>query len=303
MEDDFDLLLKDEVSSHALASDIAGGHCFGHAGKRIPKGSNILYGLGSGSILKVFRREERDFRDNEALCLERLSGRLRVDVPELQATGEHDGYPYLIMRRMLGIPLDTVYDSMGIAERTLVAEAAGGLLKEMHSLPVSTLEGCVPEWSTFIGSQKDDLADNHAGYGLEHSRIAEVLEFVDDMEPVEEYQELVVCHTEIMPDHMFISSDKGSPRLTGLIDFEPSMLAVPQYELCAVGLFLSGGDPDLYGSLIDSLEPNYDHSPSTVMRMLLLHRYSNMNRFIGMLPEKLRDADLMTMAYFWFGIR
>lgn len=303
MNDDFADLLKDDGACSRIASGIAGRHRFGPAGERVRKGSNMLYGIGSESILKLFRREEGDFRDNEALFLGSLAGRLSVDVPELQATGEHDGYPYLIMSRIGGTPLDKVYATMDKLELTSVASSAGALVREMQSLPVGTVEGCVPEWSTFIRSQKDNLADNHAGYGLEESRIQEALDIVDDMEPVEEYRQPVICHTEIMPEHLFISSDKGAPRLTALIDFEPSMLAVPQYELCAVGLFLSGGDPDLYRSFMDSLQPDFDHSPGTVMRMLLLHRYSNMNWFIGMLPEGLRDADLMTMADYWFGIR
>jgi len=297
----FSDLLKSDDLCRGLAEGILRDHGPLPPLKRIREGSNILFDLGGSGILKVFSRDERDFRENEALFLRTLPGRLPVRVPELLHSGEHRGYPYLIMQAAAGVPLKSAWDDLDEMGRSSVCQQLGRLVKELHSIPSNTVEGCVPVWGTFIESQKERLAENHARYGLDPGRIQEILEFVDDWDPVEMYEPAVVCHTELMREHLFIELRDGAPVLSALIDFEPSMLAVPQYEMCAVGLFITAGDPHLYGSFLDSYASGADMSVTTIMRMLLLHRYSNMNWFMSALPVDVRASDLLGMGQYWFG--
>ncbi|MBN2587543.1 MAG: phosphotransferase [Candidatus Fermentibacteraceae bacterium] len=298
---DFTKLLGDEGLCAGLAGGIAEKHGIGLPGQRIRQGSNLLFGFGDGLVLKLFSRDESYFRDNEALFLRKLDGRLSVKVPALHHTGELEGYPYLIMDRLDGSPLETVWDTLDRPSKLRLSSEAGALLKELHSLPTELAQGCVPDWGTFIEGQKESITENHAGYGLDPSRIDEIIDFIDDFAPIEEFVSPVVCHTEIMREHLFVTGRGGNTRLSGVIDFEPSMLAVPQYDLCAVGLFVTSGDPELFGAFLESYGSSEDTSVPSITRMLLLHRYSNMNWFISTLPVDLRGSDLLTMGDYWFG--
>lgn len=298
---DFEELRRDDGLCRSLAAGIAEAHSLPFDGERMREGSNILFRLSGNTVLKLFSRDERDFRDNEALFLKRLAGRLSVTVPRLFGTGEYRGHPYLLMEKMTGRPLTSVWPELDRGSRESLCRQAGSLLRELHSLPVALAEGCVPEWSTFISGQKRNLAENHAGYGLEPSRIREVVEFVEAGEPVEESNTPVICHTEMMREHLFVSGTESGHSLSGLIDFEPSMLAVPQYDLCAAGLFITAGEHGLFSAFLDGYSSSIDTSAAGITRMLLLHRYSNMKWFLSTLPSGLRDADLLTLGEYWYG--
>lgn len=298
---DFEELRRDDGLCLSMAAGIAEAHSLPFDGERMREGSNILFHLSGNTVLKVFSMDERAFRDNEALFLKRLAGRLSVTVPSLTGTGEYRGHPYLLMERMTGRPLASLWPELDREGRESVCRQAGSLLRELHSLPVALAEGCVPEWSTFISSQKLNLADNHARYGLEPSRIREIVEFVELGRPVEELVTPVICHTEMMREHLFAGGPESNNSLSGLIDFEPSMLAIPQYDLCAAGLFITAGEPGLFSVFLDGYGSSIDASAAAITRMLLLHRYSNMKWFVSTLPAALRDADLLTMGEYWYG--
>jgi hygromycin-B 7''-O-kinase len=294
-------LLKNEDLCFELVSSIAREKNVPLPKTRIRQGSNILFQLGDGSIIKVFSRDEAEFRNNESLFLRNLHGRLPVNTPRLETSGEYGDYPYIVMSKLDGSPLSDVWDDLGREDRMRICEQIGHLLRELHQLPADIADGCVPEWSTFINEQKEYLIDNHLAYGIVASRLGEISRFVRLGKAVEETAPLVVCHTEIMREHLFVTMTDGEPNLSGLLDFEPSMLAVPQYELCAAGLFVTAGDSELFGRLLNAYgEPDLT-DPMDITRMLILHRYSNLTWFISLLPEKLHEADIRTLGRFWYG--
>jgi len=139
---------------------------------------------------------------------------------------------------------------------------------------------------------------NHRGFGLDENRITEILHFIETTEPVEDTSERVICHTEIMREHLFIKRERGEVRLSGLIDFEPSMVAIPEYDLCSVGLFLSAGEKGLFRHFLEVY--GYRGGGKAVMRMLLLHRYSNMKWFISTLPGEIQSEPLESLSDYWY---
>jgi hygromycin-B 7''-O-kinase len=46
----------------------------------------------------------------EAELLAALAGQLPVPTPHVHAAGEHDGWGYVLMSRLPGVPLDTVWE-------------------------------------------------------------------------------------------------------------------------------------------------------------------------------------------------
>ena len=237
--------------------------------------------------MKIFSREEPELCTNEAQFLRFLYEKLTVPTPRLISTGIHDCYPYIIMEEIHGLPLKTQWKYLNRRDREKVIEQSALMLKKLHSL---STEG--------IGYTETGWVANHRGFGLDENRISEILHFIETTEPVEDTSERVICHTEIMREHLFIKRERGEVRLSGLIDFEPSMVAIPEYDLCSVGLFLSAGEKGLFRHFLEVY--GYRGGGKAVMRMLLLHRYSNMKWFISTLPGEIQSEPLESLSDYWY---
>ncbi|MBD3277692.1 MAG: phosphotransferase [Candidatus Aegiribacteria sp.] len=295
-----DLLRRDDLCRN-LVERICSEHDLASAAKWIKQGSNILYQLEDASVLKIFSPDEVDFCENETLFLRNLRGRLPVETPVLLSSGVFETFPFILMSELRGRPLSSIWERMDREQKRKICRETGRLLRELHSLPLSVAEGCVPQWPSFIQQQKDYLLENHINYGIRANRLCEISRFIKLGEPVEERISPVVCHTEIMLEHLFADTATGEPVLTGLLDFEPSMKAIPHYDLCSAGLFVTAGDSELFRTLIEAYRPAEPIDPMDVTRMLLLHRYSNLNWFMGMLPKEQRSCDIETLGRYWFG--
>lgn len=295
---DFADLLRDDSACRSLAERVSSENGVPFRGRRILEGSTILFRTGHGHIIKIFSSEEPEFCSNEASWLRLLQNRLPVRVPRLKATGTFSGYPYIIMEEITDLPLKRNWKKLSPRNRRSLMVQIADLLRELHSIPLREAPSVHTDWSSFISGQKENLESNHRGFGLGEARLEEVIEFVRDTPPVESTSPGVLCHTEIMLEHLFMRYEKGRPRLTALIDFEPSMQAVPEYDMCAVGVFVSQGERGLFKRFLKGY--GHDGNPNDTMRMLLLHRYSNLKWFISTLPSALREASLGDLARFWF---
>jgi len=223
---------------------------------------------------------------------------LPVPTPGLIFSGIHDGYPYIIMEEVTGLSLKARWTTLSRRDREKVIEQSALMLKKLHSLPVDTVSYTETRWEDFMASQKSNLASNHRGFGLEENRVSEIQHFIETTGRVEDISRRVICHTEIMKEHLFINNSKGEVFLSGLIDFEPSMVAIPEYDLCSVGLFLTAGEQGLFKLFREVYE--YKGEGAAIMRMLLLHRYSNMKWFLSTLPEEIRGMPLDFLAEYWY---
>ena len=250
-------------------------------------------------MVKIFSREEPELCTNEAQFLRLLYGKLTVPTPRLFSTGIHDGYPYIIMEEIDGLPLKTRWKHLSRRDREKVVGQSAIMLKALHSIPADGVTFTETGWDQLMENQKKNLAENHRGFGLDENRVTEILRFIETTEPVEDTRERVICHTEIMREHLFIKRTRGEVRISGLIDFEPSMVAIPEYDLCSVGLFLTAGEKGLFRHFLEVY--GYREGREAVMRMLLLHRYSNMKWFISTLPEEIQSEPLESLSDYWYG--
>lgn len=295
---EFSELARMDAQCEKLAREICRENSLPFAGSRILEGSTILYRTGHGLVVKIFSSEEPEFCRNEAGFLKLLHGRLSVSTPELIASGTHRGYPYIIMEEMRGLPLKALWNDLSRVNRERLMEQTARLLGELHSIPVEEVKTHETNWEEFIRGQIANLEENHRGFGLDERWTGLIRDYIDETEPVENLSKRAVCHTEIMREHLFVTKNGGRPVITGLVDFEPSMVAVPEYDYCAVGLFLSCGEPGLFRRFLNA--SGYRGDTRGIMRMLLLHRYSNMKWFISTVPREVPAETPEDLRRFWY---
>jgi hygromycin-B 7''-O-kinase len=282
-----------------LAAEICRQRGIAFAGERIAEGSAQLFHAGTEVVLKIFPEDELPPQTNEVQYLRLLHGRLPVETPELLDHGVLQGRPFILMSRLKGIPLVRLWTSLSTIEKEGMVTGMAEMLRALHSIPVDSVTFHETRWAQFIRGQLETLAERLSSSGLGTSTVGEMLDFINSAPPVENTSPPVICHTELMREHLFARRTGGRYRLSGLLDFEPSMVAVAEYDFCAMGLFVTAGEPGLF----KRFQREYGHTgaPDGIMRMLLLHRYSNMKRFMAMASRAGHSPSIEELTGFWFG--
>jgi hygromycin-B 7''-O-kinase len=269
--------------------------------------SQLVFSSAGRHIIKAFSPQDADFHRGESVFLDRLHGRLPVATPRLFASGSWGGFLYVVMEQLDGIPLAEAWRDLPDAGRRSLLAQLGEAVRALHDLPVELFDAAPFRWRPLIEQQRRSVADNHRRWGLDEAWIAQIPRYLsesglDSTGP----PRLAPLHTELMPQHVFVRRSGAQCTLSGLIDFEPSMVGSVEYEFCAVGLFLTPGDKDLFRIFLRSYgykDPDLTEELSRrIMALMLLHRYGNLNRFLKNVPAQERWTELRQAEQFWYGL-
>lgn len=232
-------------------------------------------------------------------ALTRIDGRLSIPTPHVVASGERDGWWFVVMTRLSGRPLVDVWATLGFGERCRLVHDVGTTLAELHATATDNLAPLVVDWSRFIQEQRDSCRERQAVRGLESPWLDQVDDFLETWRPVHDGRR-VLLHTEVMREHLMVDQQHGEWRLSGLFDFEPAMLGAPEYEFASVGIFLTCAEPQLFRVVLDAYGlPLDDALECRIMAYTLLHRYSNLCWYLERLPV-VGHCDLESLAHSWF---
>jgi len=165
-------------------------------------------------------------------------------------------------------------------------------------LPVKVWANESAPWSEFINQQRQNVMNRHTRLGLVDHFLNEIPNFLESTEFKNQQRESFL-HTELMRDHVFVSMVDGQWKISGLIDFEPSMIGDPEYDFASVGVFVCMGEPSLFLSFLSGYcaDLQDQNRPYRVMAYAILHRYSNLKWYLKLLPN---GDDLQDLARKWF---
>jgi hygromycin-B 7''-O-kinase len=271
---------------------------------RFPAGSRPVY-TASGMVLKLFPPVPTwpDYRI-EVQVLAAVAGQLPTPVPQVHAAGEHDGWGYVLMRRLPGVPLDTAWDRVSTQDRGRLAAQLGETIAALHQMPPPAIKDWWPaDWPSFVSGQRARCVREQRDLGLPPVWTDQIPAFLAAVALPSGPP--VLLHTEVMREHLLVSEGPaGAWRLSGLIDFEPAMRGEREYEFASVGVFVAEGDARFLTRTLASYGYDRDQldGPELRRRLLawaILHRYSNLMWWMRRLPEPSR-ATLDALADRWF---
>ena len=270
---------------------------------RYAAGSRPVYATG-GLVLKLFPPVATWPRwQVEAEVLAAVQARLPTPTPQVQAAGEHDGWGYVLMSRLLGVPLDTVWDQVPAAGRDRLAGQLGETIAALHQLPPPAIRDWWPaNWPAFVAQQRAQAVSEQRDLGLPAVWADQIPGFLDAVALPSTVP--VLLHTEIMREHLLTAEDaRGEWRVSGLIDFEPAMRGEREYEFVAVGVFAAEGDAQFLTRTLTAYGYHRDQLGPGLRRRLLawgiLHRYSNLTWWMQRLPKPTQPT-LDSLADCWF---
>lgn len=262
-------------------------------------GSNLVGGLGD-HVIKMFAPFDGGYRTTEQRALEFLQGRLPVATPELRHQGEWEGWTYLVMSRLSGQPLSVVWRDLSPEDRFRLCFEIGQCAACLHGLDPTPVDDPAPSWQDYLSSQRVGALEQQKRSDPGREWTSQIEDFLDSVELPR--AESVFLHTELAREHFFVAQRDGRWELTGLLDFEPAMLGHPEYDFASVGLFVTRGDKDLFGAVLDG----YGAADATDREVLsrrflaytLLHRYSCLRWYLTFMPtEGLSTLDDIARAW------
>jgi hygromycin-B 7''-O-kinase len=275
--------------------------------ERCATGSRPVYALGDELVLKLYAPFDTDEVEREATFLQALAGRLPIPTPALRAVGELDGWGYLLMSRLRGELLVTASSRIEPRALHLLAGKLGEALRVLHELRDPRLETPRRPWRALVEERRRTTLLLQEKRGLSPQWLEQLPQFLD-----EECPALLAAnadsplHTEVMREHLFVDDAQRGWRLTGLFDFEPSMLGPREYEFSAVGVFVACGDRALFREMLTG----YGYRPSEldhaferrILAHALLHQYSNLAWYLSRVPPAEGVRTLDQLASHLFGV-
>lgn len=252
---------------------------------RFPGGSLPVYAVGDGLALKLYPPAYQACRTAEERVLRVLGGGLPVPTPRVEQAGESGDWGYILMTRLRGEPLTEVWPRASERDRDRLAAQLGAALTALHQVSIPGLGPA--DWNRFISGQRAGCVARQRALGLGEPWLAQIPGFLDSVPLVPSPPALL--HTEVMREHLLAARGAaGRWSLSGLFDFEPAMTGAREYEFALAGVYFSGGDPLVLRRLLTAYGYRDDELDGDLQRRLLayalLHRYSNLPRYLRILP-------------------
>jgi hygromycin-B 7''-O-kinase len=274
----FDALHDEPSRWQPVIEAIAAEHTQDHSAApvRAMTEGTVLVGLvGAELVVKLYPPFLRDHFEFEREALARLHGHTVVPTPKLLASGERDGWPYLVMTQLAGEVLTQVWPTLPQPQRCQVLKQLGALAAQVHSLPTAGLTASAPDWDLFIQGQRERCLQRQQRTGLPPQLLAQVQTFIAGALPS---GPAVILTGEYTPMNLL----HGAAGIVGMFDFGDGLLGPREYDWLGPLCFLAAGD----AQRCEAFFSGYGHTPSHserlgLMRLLLLHRYSHLSAQIA----------------------
>lgn len=245
-------------------------------------GTNIVFSYGEDKVIKIFPPFHQSQFESERLVLKHLDGNLSIKTPTLEHEGEIFGWPYIIISKLEGTNLETLWETMSHNNKVVILRELGALIQEVHALPTDGLEAIDCHWSQFLEKQIANCVEQHQTKGLPEALLQQLPAYLDSIkEALPKIKKPVILTGEYTPMNFLVKQVDGMWHISGLIDFGDAMLGLPEYDLLGPGAFLIQGDKQLlrefltaYGYLPNEMTDILSHQ---LMALMLLHQYSNLN--------------------------
>ncbi len=243
-------------------------------------GTNLVAALGPNWIMKVFPPDLRHQWSSEVRVLEHLKGCLKVPIPKLFKAGEDNGWTFIIMNRLQGVTLESIWSDLSDEKKTSILGDIGRIMAEVHSVPVDAVRDLPPLWSSFLPLQVNCCRALHERLGMPRWFVDELDSFISSHLPLLPNSFSPVLLTgEYTPFNLLVRDSSDAVTLEGMIDFGDAMVGFHEYDFLGPLLFSCEGRSEFVQALLTGYGYPKELQNKTLRRRLfllqILHRYSD----------------------------
>jgi hygromycin-B 7''-O-kinase len=238
-------------------------------------GTNVVFAAGPRHLVKLFPPLWAAEQGVERAALEHVAGRLSVALPEVVAAGELEGWTYLVLSRVAGVPLEDVWQDLGAGARARAARRAGEIVAQHHALPLPGPGVPAPPWPAFVAERAERSRARLAESPRTRAFGAALPAFLAPLLPELSAAPPVFLNADVTEEHLLLAPD-GSGEVVGLVDLADAMVGAREYDLVSFAVFLRGHAPLLGEFLEGAGVPAAERDTALALRLAawaLLHRY------------------------------
>ncbi len=250
-----------------------------------PPGTHVVFFVGTACIIKLFVPPWVEDAYPERVALAALRGHATIAVPQLIGQGELEGWPYLVLTTVPGRSLETVWPALSPADRQHIMHQLGALMRQLHALDVTKVEGLASDWSGFLSQQFRLCLDNQAQAGASAAWLEQIHSFLANLPPLAgNGSPSALLHSDITCEHVYLQQQEDTWQISGLIDWGDAMIGDPLYDFVAPAL-ITRDDPAVWRALLQG----YGFQPARwsadraaeLLAYALLHRYVRLTDFLA----------------------
>lgn len=280
------ILRRDAASQRPAFEAIATRH--GLAASELSfldKGTHFVWATRR-NVIKLFVPLWTEDASVETTLLEMAAG-TALPVPQLEAQGELDGWPYVVMSRIHGEHIGVAWRTLDDGGRSRLAAHLGEAMAALASLPRQRLQARAITQDALIAERLERILVDQRERGGDEALEFELRTFLAELPRLVPAGE-VVLHADLTDDNVLVSGD----RVTGIIDFADAFVGPWTYELAAPACFVTRGSSDHRDSMFRGrgLEPTPELI-ATTRAWAILHRYGHVARMM-------QAAGVATLAAF-----
>lgn len=268
--------------------------------QRVAHGTHIVFLVGAHYVLKLFCPVFPDDFMAELAVSHAVSGRLQLETPEVVVSGELEGWPYLVMTRLQGVPIGAIWADVDDKGRDTLVAGVGRLISSVRDLGLRTLAGVPCDWAGFVSRQVATCVDRIRDRGLSEWIVEQAPGLISQFLATDHQKTLSLVLSDITAEHVYVVRESDAWRVSGYLDFGDSQIADPDYELLSPGLDIAGSDPKLLALLLREAGYSPNEANEALQQRLLmytlLHPYFNLKDVLDRVPDCQAARDLGQLA-------
>lgn len=249
-----------------------------------PPGAHVVF-KANNKYIKLFAPFWHNDSLSERLALSKLARYSELPISHKIVDGEIEGWQYIIMEAVEGIPLNKVREQLDLSDMERIVSACGEFMAELHSVDTEGLDEIAVNWHGFVKNQIQNCIKNVVDNGLDKNWVQSLYEFAERSSYFFEMNSKpVLLNADITDEHVMVRKINGKWDFSGIIDFGDAMLGHRLYEFAAPGCKITYCSNKLRIAMLKSYgfsEEQLDEKLSEqLMAYTIIHRYIKISELL-----------------------
>jgi hygromycin-B 7''-O-kinase len=240
---DYERHFNDDVWRQA-AANICARHSIPYTSlRRSPLGENIIFFVDERYVVKIYAPFRGQYARERAALEFAAAAKLGIETPQVAHTGDIEGWPYLLMTHLAGLPMRDVWSEMDARNRLEIVARLGVALRELHAHAAPTSQAALNrDWGRFVERQASESVERQRACGANPEWLESLPAYIAArLELLPTNYEPVMLHGDVHPGNVLLTEAGGRWLISGLFDFGDSFCGFHEYEFVAPGVLMVQG--------------------------------------------------------------